>query len=360
MPRISCPHCGRQYVLGDEMAGRRVKCVCGASFRIPGSTSTPGVAAGTLPVAASLYCPHCNEEIKPNWRACPACGEKLPIPGPVPGTSGQEGPKPSPSQIRAGDTSVVKAVLNLGTNAEAAGKTTPVNPGSSAQPMISAGSESVVKAEIDASYNVSVAGDVVAHKVTNVQESWTAGVAKVFQVSDPARELRETLAKEFEAAQSSDSNLVAFITHQITAIESTPGCHENLVSIRSGFAADGLEMLAFRCECDPKEQSRIRVLRSRLERALTDFKSRSRANTQLFFKMLLGLGAVGVLCFVSLLCLAVREDYSKNRTREDVQMLIRDGKFDEARIRAQDLDGSQAVQRMMKAIEDAEKSRRTP
>lgn len=47
---FACPHCGKQYRLGDESAGKRAKCTCGQLMKVPDAPppSPPPIPMGEL------------------------------------------------------------------------------------------------------------------------------------------------------------------------------------------------------------------------------------------------------------------------------------------------------------------------
>src|SRR5436309_9174780 len=89
------------------MAGKNVKCQCGVRFRLP--SPAPTQAEPPLP---RLSCPHCQQEVQPNWKACPACGQRLPAIVPPLFVDQLGKPQPDATTIRTGDNSFVKAVVN--------------------------------------------------------------------------------------------------------------------------------------------------------------------------------------------------------------------------------------------------------
>lgn len=260
MDQLCCPECGKKYALRNGMAGKKVKCKCGACFRIsspapaqpepplprrsclhcqqevlPGWRACPACGQ-RLPVVdpplAADHCPHCQQEVMPDWKACPACGQRLPVIGPPLAADQLGSPQPNTTAIRTGDNSIVNELSNTRLGADLP-HVIPASPAPPVQPLITTGSESVVKAEIDASYNVSAAGDVVQHKEvhtthheTHVHQAESGAVAVTKRLHEFLTEncvtvLEKSLRQECEEANRSDGTLFAFIAKQISTIESS-------------------------------------------------------------------------------------------------------------------------------------------
>src|SRR5664279_2496606 len=91
MAHICCQECGKKYAMSADMAGKKVRCQCGAQFRIRGTASTQ-----PEPPLPHLTCPHCQQEVLPNWKACPACGQRLQGVGPSITADQPSMPQPAP------------------------------------------------------------------------------------------------------------------------------------------------------------------------------------------------------------------------------------------------------------------------
>ena len=92
--RITCPSCGRRYVWKPQFAGRKVRCKCGESMRMPKPTATDDGTydldlektdapreplpseAGRTP-AHGGKCPSCGTAISQQAVVCVQCGFDL-------------------------------------------------------------------------------------------------------------------------------------------------------------------------------------------------------------------------------------------------------------------------------------------
>src|SRR4051812_43065890 len=103
-PTVICLSCTRSYKLKPELAGKKVKCKCGAVIDVPDaapvaalSDSSGGdtyglaavddggadlrtmaaLAAGPIDEAQSVRCPYCEQPIDPGSAICVFCGSPL-------------------------------------------------------------------------------------------------------------------------------------------------------------------------------------------------------------------------------------------------------------------------------------------
>lgn len=110
MPQsIACPHCNKSYTFKPQLAGKKVRCKCGAKFRVPSdvqgnvelieapqsedgydldipadeptSTKSPSISAAQLALSGAgdddgspNQCPACGGKVKPSAVICINCG----------------------------------------------------------------------------------------------------------------------------------------------------------------------------------------------------------------------------------------------------------------------------------------------
>jgi len=174
----------------------------------------------------------------------------------------------------------VKAAVNQRLNTKAG----PEQPTPRMQPLISTGSESVVKAEIDASCNVSAAGDIVGHKEvhtthqeTHVHQAESGATAFARFFSENCTSLLEKrLQQECQEAKSSDAMLFAFITKQISTIESSGAADwiwKNPCHYSAGMYA--LEIIEQRNGGIPELLDRVARMRDKLSGLRSSAQSKS-------------------------------------------------------------------------------------
>jgi hypothetical protein len=234
--------------------------------------------------------------------------------------------------------------------------------------MIRTGNESVVKAEINASHNVSAAGDIVTHKevhsthtethiheresaIGTVIKNMTEGWDRVFY---PHKEEVERIHREWREASNSDGSLLAFTAKHISAIEALAASDTmayHITQARYSTCMQALEVIEQRNASRTEMLVRVATLRQQLAQTMSAQKRRR----FLFFG---GLFVVPLVCFALLGVMAFSGLGHDAAVRQEVQELIREEKYAEARIRAQDLSGSDPVKRMMEAIDKAEASRK--
>ena len=102
---------------------------------------------------------------------------------------------------------------------------------------------------------------------------------------------------------------------------------------------------------DPELARTVPQLQARLDAAST-------VNDRKGLRLLIFLFAIAVLFFGTMGYLGFWAATREARARDAVQSLIREGKFDEARIRAKELGGGKNQEAVMKAIEEAEKKKK--
>ena len=79
--KIQCPSCHKTLAIKDELAGRRVRCTCGATFVVP----DPNAARAGKPAAGSAQanntsgtnCPFCTNSLPGDAVLCVSCGYNL-------------------------------------------------------------------------------------------------------------------------------------------------------------------------------------------------------------------------------------------------------------------------------------------
>jgi len=72
--KLSCPHCGQQYDIGESYIGKGAECTnCGKHF-ILNAEMEPSEPEQTLTV---IHCPYCGGEISSGVKKCRHCGEWL-------------------------------------------------------------------------------------------------------------------------------------------------------------------------------------------------------------------------------------------------------------------------------------------
>jgi hypothetical protein len=90
-PKFACHECGKTYKWKPELAGRKVKCKCGAVMAAPkappAAEDEPDLDAlydladaGQQAAAAApamIRCPSCTGEMEPGTQVCPSCGFNL-------------------------------------------------------------------------------------------------------------------------------------------------------------------------------------------------------------------------------------------------------------------------------------------
>lgn len=87
-PTFTCPQCQKRYRWKLELAGRRVRCKCGETMRVPeeaeaahreavgaGAAGGAGTSAGAAP--GGQQCPSCGENLSGNAVLCVHCGYNL-------------------------------------------------------------------------------------------------------------------------------------------------------------------------------------------------------------------------------------------------------------------------------------------
>jgi len=375
MAYMCCPECGKKFALRDDMAGKKVKCQCGARFRVPGPTAAAPKLPWVLPVTTDasirvrlLPCPHCQQEVQPNWKACPACGQRLPVTAPPLAVKQPGSPQPDPPAIRTGDNSVVKAVVNQRTNTEVAADLPWWIPASPAQPLISTGSESVVKAEINTSHTVSAAGDIVHHKEVHATHHET----HIHQKESAVRAITDVF-QGIGAKPGNSKQCIEMLTHAIhSGIGAMPfvllflfwpiGIYLILSAGKRKEATVKALLARLRgwVREEPALQHEYRRLATEWEVAQRSLKTKAKLTACVVigcFALLVGLP---LLTLPSTLQRIEGERQADTTVRQDVQKLIQEGRYDEARIRAQSLRYSWDVEKLTQAIDKAEKSRQPP
>src|SRR6185369_3204426 len=92
VPKVTCDSCGKQYKWSEQLAGKRVKCKCGAKFTVPAALENAepdlaemfseddeavAVATKTATKTAAASCPSCSAAVKAGAVICTSCGFNL-------------------------------------------------------------------------------------------------------------------------------------------------------------------------------------------------------------------------------------------------------------------------------------------
>ena len=81
-PRIACPQCGKQYRWSEQYAGRKVRCKCGQTMRMPAEAPTAAESAAGMydladsgaPAGGAGTCPSCSAAMPADAVICIECG----------------------------------------------------------------------------------------------------------------------------------------------------------------------------------------------------------------------------------------------------------------------------------------------
>ena len=87
---ITCASCGKRYRARPELAGKKVRCKCGATIAVPAGspadspdpyalddgpeTSGPAASAGAAAAQAAGRCPSCEKPVSAGAAICVGCG----------------------------------------------------------------------------------------------------------------------------------------------------------------------------------------------------------------------------------------------------------------------------------------------
>lgn len=66
---FKCPGCGKSYKVGEDLAGKRVKCKCGHTMKLPSVPTKPDAVDGSDPMGSLL-----DDELPPAQSAMPSMG----------------------------------------------------------------------------------------------------------------------------------------------------------------------------------------------------------------------------------------------------------------------------------------------
>ena len=330
MKYIVCPDCKKKSPFQEKYAGRKIKCSCGNSFRCLIDLEEK--------IDQSISnCLNCNEELKTNWKSCPACGK---------------------------DSHVI-SIKNKNSNPEISPPTkNPISPkNTSLNPIMNIGSDNVIKAEINASTNitndnsvrvkgkyienqsVNVDGDIVDKKEvinnfneTHIHERESAWV-KIFSDNtsnnraDDEKEKRNKLEKEFENLKKSDDDLFAFSLKLLAALESTSYAdavfNSSTFQLRSSLCAQSLALIECQNTNNLDVTDKVEKLKIKLDKLVKDIPSPWN-----HIKPLILIFTIIIILCAIVIIIAERYD---NLQEKEIFQLIAEGKYGEARVRAASL-----------------------
>src|SRR5689334_16759136 len=76
--RFSCAQCGKAFAVGEQFAGKRVKCNgCGVLMTVPAATAALAATGVTPPPLPGDACPACHGSLPQGAVLCTACGFDL-------------------------------------------------------------------------------------------------------------------------------------------------------------------------------------------------------------------------------------------------------------------------------------------
>ncbi|MDA7541423.1 zinc ribbon domain-containing protein [bacterium] len=381
MVRFKCPQCEKSLKVDDELVGKRAKCRCGATFRVPGEKIQPA--------ATQSYCSSCQQELQSGWIACPNCGTKVngvqqssagntvktSLPG-VPfvaaseesivvaeiGGAESEGifgncesaPSSQAPMVQARDDAIVNAEINASSNVQIHGDHIPdANKLSPRSSMVRASGDAVVNAEIDASQTTSVAGDFVSKKeVNSVHTTNVSNVSNVYNESS-ARAIADVsvraVAGVFSAATRKEQTPDEIIRKISTESHSGIGVGTWIVLVI--FWPVGLYMLV---TAFSRKKSKVNQLLSRLrsmvtagDASRTDYdrieQEWQAAQSELKKKsaFVFGFLFIAFLLFIALQIWAFGQigkyEQEQKEIKSEVIRLIEEERFDAARLKATEL-----------------------
>ena len=288
MKYIVCPDCKKKSPFQEKYAGRKIKCSCGKIF--PCSIDLEEKIDHS-----NSNCLNCNEELKPNWKSCPACGKD----------------------------SHVFSIKNKNSNPEISPPTkNPINAkNTSLNPIMNIGNDNVIKAEINASTNVTndssvrvkgnyienqsvnVDGDIVDKKevINNFNETHIhereSALVKIFgdntsnNRADDEKEKRNKLEKEFENLKKSHDELFAFSLKLLASLESTSYIdaivNNSTFQLRSSLCAQSLALIEYQNINNSDVTDKVEKLKIKLDVLVKDLQNGHFRNAK---KAVLGFG----------------------------------------------------------------------
>ena len=271
MKYIVCPDCKKKSPFQEKYAGRKIKCSCGKIF--PCSIDLDEKIDQSI-----SNCLNCNEELKTNWKSCPACGK---------------------------DSHVI-SIKNKNSNPEISPPTkNPISPkNTSLNPIMNIGSDNVIKAEINASTNitndnsvrvkgkyienqsVNVDGDIVDKKevINNFNETHIhereSALVKIFNpfgFLESDKEQKNQLEKEFEKVKKSHNELFAFSLKLLAALESTSVIdavsNKSTFQLRSGLCAQSLALIECQNINNSDVTDKVEKLKIKLDKLVKDIQN---------------------------------------------------------------------------------------
>ena len=270
MKYIVCPDCKKKSPFQEKYAGRKIKCSCGKIF--PCSIDLEEKIDHS-----NSNCLNCNEELKPNWKSCPACGKDSHV------------------------FSIKNKNSNPGISPTAKN---PINAkNTSLNPIMNIGNDNVIKAEINASTNVTndssvrvkgnyienqsvnVDGDIVDKKEvinnfneTHIHERESAWAkALVDNRADDEKEKRNKLEKEFENLKKSHDELFAFSLKLLASLESTSYIdaivNNSTFQLRSSLCAQSLALIEYQNINNSDVTDKVEKLKIKLDVLVKDLQN---------------------------------------------------------------------------------------
>ena len=357
MKSIVCPDCKKKSPFQEKYAGRKIKCSCGKIF--PCSIDLEEKIDHS-----NSNCLNCNEELKPNWKSCPACGKDSHVFSIKNKNSNPEISPPTKNPIKAKNTSlnpimnivndnVIKAEINASTN-------------------ITNDNSVRVKGKYIENQSVNVDGDIVDKKevINNFNEThiykretiWNFKYLKEERSRQKAEDVK--LEFEFENAKKSNDELLSFALKLLTNLESTSHLdillYKSTFQYRSGLCSQALALV------DIKFANNLAVLKKSEEYKLilTKLIEKHKKNFLGNFLFLKDISPsttsviVGTLFLLFIIGLFFEQynEYAFEFRKEEINKLIVDGKYKEAKIRLVSLGGYRSHQNNKNLIEIIEKA----
>ena len=295
MKYIVCPDCKKKSPFQEKYAGRKIKCSCGITFPCP-------INLEEKIDHSNSNCLSCNEELKTNWKSCPACGKDSHV------------------------FSIKNKNSNPGISPTAKNPVSTKN--TSSNPIMNIGNDNVIKAEINASTNitndnsvrvkgkyienqsVNVDGDIVDKKEvinnfneTHIHERESAWV-KILNPIDflgIEKEKQNKLEIEFENAKKSHNELFAFSLKLLAELESTSAidavANKSTFQLRSGLCTQALALIEYQNINNSHVTDRVEKLKNKLDVLVKDLTHAHFRNAKKAFIVLMVIGLIlGVAC----------------------------------------------------------------
>ena len=183
----------------------------------------------------------------------------------------------------------------------------------------------------------------VEYRPRGMVDGIQGALGKFTKSLDPYRHLRE----ECQQVPDSPEALVSFFSKHIGGLDDF---HDQVSALHSQACQGALTKLRVFAGND----ARLAATVASLEQQLVATQRRKRLKSYAVFGGVAG--AVLLLLLIASIGMFITgrgEDAALN----DIQTMVREGRFDEARVRAGSLDGSDAINRALEAIDKAEKNR---